>query len=89
MSAQPASDQPLNEVQVMLLRLFSSPMPAQDLKAIREMLLMYYETALHQEVERVVAKKGITRNDFDTILNQSAKRDTNFTNSHECEYVPS
>jgi hypothetical protein len=73
MSAQPASDQPLIEVQVMLLRLFSRPMPTQDMEAIREMLLTYYETALHQEVERVIAKKSITRNDFDTILNRQQR----------------
>ena len=73
MSAQPASEQPLNEVQVMLLRLFSRPMPAQDLEAIREMLLTYYETALHQEVERVIEKKGITRTDFDNILNRQQR----------------
>ena len=50
MTAQVAPAQPLNEVQLMLLRLFSRPMPNQDIEAIREMLLAYYETALHKAI---------------------------------------
>ena len=73
MTAQIAPSQPLNEVQLMLLRLFSRPMPTQDLEAIREMLLNYYEAALHREVERVIEKKGITRADFDAVLNQQQR----------------
>jgi hypothetical protein len=61
--------QPLNEVQMMLLRLFSRPMSEYDVEAIREMLLTYYETALHKEVERVIEQKGIERADFDRLLN--------------------
>lgn len=73
MSAHTAPEQPLNEIQLMLLRLFSRPMPAQDLDAIREMLLTYYETALHREVERVIEKKGITRADFEAVLNKQQR----------------
>jgi hypothetical protein len=54
----------------MLLRLFSRPMPNNDLEAIRELLLTYYETALHKEVERVIIEKNITRTDFDAVLNK-------------------
>ena len=68
MTAELTQAQPLNEVQMMLLRLFSRPMPTHDVEAIREMLLNYYETALHQEVERVIEKKGITRADFEAVL---------------------
>jgi hypothetical protein len=60
--------EPLNDVQLMLLRLFSRPMPAYDVEAIRELLLNYYEAALHKEVERVIQEKKITRTDFDAIL---------------------
>jgi hypothetical protein len=70
MTAQMSAIQPLNEVQMMLLRLFSRPMPEYDVEAIREMLLTYYETALQKEVERVIEQKGIKRADFDRILNQ-------------------
>lgn len=70
MSAQGTATQPLTEVQLMLLRLFSGPMPEYDVEAIREMLLKYYETALQKEVERVIEEKNITRTDFDTILNK-------------------
>jgi hypothetical protein len=70
MSAQISANQPLNEVQMMLLRLFSRPMPDYDVEAIRELLLTHYETALQKELDRVIEQKGITRNDFDAILNQ-------------------
>ena len=73
MTAQTAPTQPLNEVQLMLLRLFSRPMPTQDINAIREMLLTYYETALHKEVERVIEEKDITRADFDAVLNKQQR----------------
>lgn len=73
MNTQTAPAQPLNDVQLMLLRLFSRPMPSQDLDAIREMLLSYYETALHNEVERVIEEKGITRVDFDAVLNKQQR----------------
>jgi hypothetical protein len=70
MSTLVSPTQPLNEVQLMLLRLFSRPMPNNDLEAIREMLLTYYETALHKEVERVINEKDIKRSDFDAVLMQ-------------------
>lgn len=70
MTTQTLPTQPLNEVQLMLLRLFSRPMPEYDVEAIREMLLTYYETALHKEVEQVINEKDITRADFDRVLNQ-------------------
>ena len=73
MTAQVAPTQPLNDVQMMLLRLFSRPMPTQDLEAIREMLLAYYENALHREVERVIEQKGITRDDFEAVLNKQQR----------------
>ena len=73
MAAQTAPSQPLNEVQLMLLRLFSRPMPPNDLEAIRELLLTYYETALHEELERVIEKKDITRADFEAVLNKQQR----------------
>jgi hypothetical protein len=73
MSALVTPAQSLNDVQLMLLRLFSRPMPNNDLEAIREMLLTYYETALHQEVERVIKEKDIKRSDFDAVLNKQQR----------------
>jgi hypothetical protein len=73
MSTLVSPTQPLNEVQLMLLRLFSRPMPNNDLEAIREMLLAYYETALHKEVERVIKEKDIKRVDFDAVLNKQQR----------------
>ena len=73
MSSLVTPSQPLNEVQMMLLRLFSRPMPDYDLEAIREMLLNYYEKSLHQELERVIEEKNITRADFDAVLNKQQR----------------
>jgi hypothetical protein len=64
---------PLNDVQLMLLRLFSRPMTKSDMEAIRTMLLEYYETLLQQEVEGVIQEKGITREDFDRLLNEDKR----------------
>ncbi len=61
---------PLNDVQLMLLRLFSRPMSESDTEAIRKMLLDYYDTLLQQEVDSVIEKKGIKREDFERLLNQ-------------------
>jgi hypothetical protein len=62
MSALVTPAQSLNDVQLMLLQLFSRPMPNNDLEAIREMLLTYYETALNQEVERVTRSPTLFQN---------------------------
>ena len=69
MNAQAVASQPLNDVQLMLLKLFSRPVTANQLEEIREMLLNYYETALQKELDRVIAEKKITRADFDAVLN--------------------
>lgn len=64
---------PLNDVQLMLLRLFSRPMSESDTEAIRKMLLDYYDTLLQQEVDSVIEKKGIKREDFERLLNQGKR----------------
>jgi hypothetical protein len=58
---------PLNDVQMMLLRLFSRPMSNEQLEDIRELLLTYYDTLLQKEVARVIEQKGIKRADFDRL----------------------
>lgn len=73
MSAKPANVSPLNEVQVMLLRLFSRPVSPAHLEAIRNLLLEYYETLLQEEVDRTTREKGITRANFDKVLNEQQR----------------
>jgi len=68
MLEQAAATQPLNEVQLMLLRLFSRPVSTQDLDAIQNILLDYYNNALQKELDRVIAEKNITREDYERIL---------------------
>jgi hypothetical protein len=67
------TSQPLNEVQLMLLRLFSRPIAPKDLDAIRKMLLEYYNKALQNELDRVIEEKNITREDFEAILNSQQR----------------
>jgi hypothetical protein len=73
MTTQALAIQPLNEVQVMLLRLFSRPVKNDDLEKIRALLISYYEVALQDELDRVIEEKNITREDFDKILNKQQR----------------
>jgi hypothetical protein len=59
---------PLNDIQLMLLRLFSRPGSAQDLAAIQNILLDYYNNALQNELDRVIEEKKISREDFEKII---------------------
>jgi hypothetical protein len=73
MTIQMSATQPLNEVQMMLLRLFSRPIEKTELEKIQEMLLQYYELALQDELDNVIQEKSITRVDFDKILNKQQR----------------
>lgn len=64
---------PLNEVQLMLLRLFSRDMTKTEMDSIREMLLDYYDRALQDEVQQVIKKKKIERRHFEEKLNQQQR----------------
>ena len=68
MLEQAAATQPLNDVQLMLLRLFSRPVSTQDMDAIQNILLDYYNNALQKELDRVIEEKNITREDYEKIL---------------------
>ena len=59
---------PLNDIQLMLLRLFSRPGSTQDLDAIQHILLDDYNNALQKELDRVIEEKNITREDYDKVL---------------------
>jgi len=62
---------PLNDVQLMLLKLFSRPMSPNEVETIQEMLLDYYDKLLQEEVEKNIEAKGITRSDFENLLKKS------------------
>lgn len=68
MSANIPVSPPLNEVQLMLLRLFSRSMTEEEVKGVRSLLLNYYEQQLQKEVEEVIQEKGIQRKQFDELL---------------------
>ncbi len=70
---QPTTAQPLNETQLMLLRLFSRPVSPQHLEAIRDMLLDYYEGLLQKEADSAIQSKGITRADFEKVLDKQQR----------------
>jgi len=73
MQAESPIQTPLNDVQLMLLRLFSRPMSKSDTETIRNMLLDYYDTLLQQEVDKAIDEKGIQREDFERLLNQDRR----------------
>lgn len=74
MQAESPIQTPLNDVQLMLLRLFSRPMSKSDTEAIRNMLLDYYDALLQQEVNKAIDEKGIQREDFERLLNQDQRK---------------
>lgn len=73
MAAIKTIESPLNEVQLMLLKLFSRPTATTDIEAIRELLLNYYDKALQEELDNVIEKKNITRLDFEKVLNKQQR----------------
>ncbi len=69
-SAEPKS---LNEIQLMLLKLFSRNMSDQEISEIRDLLLDYLDRKLQNQVEKDILKKGISQTDLDEVLNQSQR----------------
>lgn len=67
---------PLNEIQLTLLRLFSRDMSPDEIEEIKRLLMNYYEQALQQELDEVIAAKNISAADFEKRLNQQ-QRSTN------------
>lgn len=65
------SQVPMNETQMILLRLFSRPMSEERTEEIRKLLMNYYDKILQEEVENVIAEKGLTDADFEAIKNKS------------------
>ncbi len=73
MTAQAEIPLPLNDVQLMLLKLFSRPISQKDTEAIRSLLLDYYDNMLQEEVDTVMEQKGISRTDFEKVLNEQQR----------------
>lgn len=73
MSVQTNNQAPLNDVQVMLLRLFSRKMTAEELQTIQNMLLDYYNRELQDELEGVIRAKNISTKDFEDQLNKQQR----------------
>ncbi len=63
----------LNEVQLTLLRLFNRPMSEQDTEEIKMLLVRHLRQKLDVQVEADIQQKGITRQDFERILNKSQR----------------
>ncbi len=64
---------PLNTTQMMLLRLFSRPMPEQRMKEIKKLLLQYHTQNLHEAIEKAISEKGITDEMIDAKLKQQQR----------------
>jgi len=67
----------LNDIQVSLLRLFNRDMPVEETTEVRQLLMAYYDEKLHAELERVTVEKGYVQADYDAMLNQQNRTDTN------------
>ena len=73
MNSSSSIQTPMNATQMMLLRLFSRPVPEQRMKEIKKLLLQYYTQNLHDEVEKAITEKGITDADIDAVLYQQQR----------------
>ncbi|MHB1179163.1 MAG: hypothetical protein ACYCZO_12625 [Daejeonella sp.] len=62
----------LNPLQVSLLRLFNRPMQEQETLQLKNLLVSHYSELLNDELEKVVADKGYTQQDFDEMLNSES-----------------
>ena len=60
----------LNDVQIGLLRMFNRPMSIEESAEIRDLLTQHYANKLFDEVDRVVAEKGITEADYENLRNE-------------------
>jgi hypothetical protein len=63
----------LNDVQLTLLRLFNRPISQQETEEIKDLLVKHLRKKLDIQIEEDIQKKGITRKDFDRILNKSKR----------------
>jgi hypothetical protein len=66
----------LNDVQIGLLRMFNRPMSIEESVEIRDLLTQHYANKLFDEVDRVVAEKGITEADYDNLRNEHQRTKT-------------
>ena len=67
---QPINYSGLNEVQIGLLRMFNRPMSQEESVEIRDLLSKHYANKLFDEVDKVVAEKGITKADYEKLRNE-------------------
>ncbi|MBL7790514.1 MAG: hypothetical protein JNL75_11855 [Chitinophagales bacterium] len=61
----------LNDVQLMLLKMFNRPLREQHIIDIRKLLLDYYDKMILEEVDRVIIEKGITDKDYEEFLEKT------------------
>ncbi|UFH54779.1 hypothetical protein [Spirosoma sp. KNUC1025] len=60
----------LNDVQLSLLRMFNRQMSYEESVEIRDLLTRHYTEKLLEEVDKVVADKKITDDDYEQLRNQ-------------------
>lgn len=66
----------LNDVQVGLLRMFNRPMSQEESTEIKDLLSQHYANKLFDEVDRVVAEKGITEADYEKLRHEHQRTNT-------------
>ncbi len=63
----------LNDVQVTLLKLFSRQVDESESIELQRAIMQFYRKKLDQQVEIDIQEKGITRKDFDDLLENSQR----------------
>ena len=68
--------QKFTEAQLMLLKLFSRPMPPDAMKELNRLLVEFYDNLVQMELEKLQATKPITQADLDRLQVTHPKRRT-------------
>ena len=66
---QTAIQQPFNEMQLEVIKLFTREMTAEDMKAIKRLIVRYFAQKAIQSANRVWDEKGWTKENEDELLN--------------------
>jgi hypothetical protein len=60
---------PLNDAQLAILKLFSTPLKEDDVIALKRLLVTFLNERLQNEFDKIIAEKGYTQDTFDNWLN--------------------
>jgi hypothetical protein len=64
----------LNDAQLMLVNLFSKDLSKEDMGALKNLLLDFYENMVQREIERLASVKDVSQNALDLLQTEHPVR---------------